>query len=239
MKTRILNTLTVLLVAASLRAQTPDPDQLVQEGRALLKARNLRGAQNKFLEALKADSQHPDANALAGATRLLLLPQATSISNFLNRLGFPAAGRDPWSWTSQMPRDTNDDLVLPPNLNSSEAIGLIRSAVLQPLRRSQANLAMITDWDYMLFLTPEEVGADDPVKLDYGDVQLLRAMLYAAEFVALTLDTAISNGQPRMTVRSGSVTASAGTITTEFSGVDGWIINNVVVNEGCRVENLD
>jgi hypothetical protein len=47
--------------------------------------------------------------------------------------------------------------------------------------------------------------------------------------VGMTLDTAIENGQPRMSVRPGSVTASAGSISTEFSGVDGWIINNIVV----------
>jgi hypothetical protein len=47
--------------------------------------------------------------------------------------------------------------------------------------------------------------------------------------VGVTLDTAISNGQPNITVRAGSVTTGAGTVTTEFNGVDGWIINNIVV----------
>jgi hypothetical protein len=47
--------------------------------------------------------------------------------------------------------------------------------------------------------------------------------------INLTLDTAISGGKPHITVRPGSVSAQVGTITTEFNGVDGWIINNIVV----------
>lgn len=47
--------------------------------------------------------------------------------------------------------------------------------------------------------------------------------------VQLILDTALVNGRPRISVRNGSIGASVGSITTEFSGVDGWIINNIVV----------
>lgn len=48
--------------------------------------------------------------------------------------------------------------------------------------------------------------------------------------VALTLDTFLSTGgQPKLAVRSGSVSTSVGTIGTRFNGVDGWIINNIVV----------
>jgi hypothetical protein len=47
--------------------------------------------------------------------------------------------------------------------------------------------------------------------------------------VDLILDTYLTNNQPRVSVRAGSVSTSVGTITTRFSGIDGWIINNVVV----------
>lgn len=47
--------------------------------------------------------------------------------------------------------------------------------------------------------------------------------------INLTLDTALSGGRPHITVRPGSVSAQVGTITTDFSGLDGWIINNIVV----------
>ncbi|HEY5920406.1 MAG TPA: hypothetical protein VIV11_01990 [Kofleriaceae bacterium] len=47
--------------------------------------------------------------------------------------------------------------------------------------------------------------------------------------VTLILNTALSGGSPNVTVRSGSVSTSVGSISTQFSGVDGWIINNIVV----------
>ncbi|HSD86908.1 MAG TPA: hypothetical protein VLB44_05315 [Kofleriaceae bacterium] len=47
--------------------------------------------------------------------------------------------------------------------------------------------------------------------------------------INLTLDTALANGRPHITVRPGSVSASVGSITTNFNGLDGWIINNIVV----------
>lgn len=47
--------------------------------------------------------------------------------------------------------------------------------------------------------------------------------------IKLTLDTALVNGRPHMTVRGGSVSASVGSITTDFDGVDGWIIDHIVV----------
>jgi hypothetical protein len=47
--------------------------------------------------------------------------------------------------------------------------------------------------------------------------------------VGVTLDTTISAGQPNISVRAGSVTTNVGTVTTNFNGVDGWIINNIVV----------
>jgi hypothetical protein len=47
--------------------------------------------------------------------------------------------------------------------------------------------------------------------------------------VRLTLDTAVVNGIPRITLRPGQVTSSAGQIMTSFGGLDGWIINNIVV----------
>jgi hypothetical protein len=47
--------------------------------------------------------------------------------------------------------------------------------------------------------------------------------------VNLTLDTGISNAKPHITVRPNSTSVQVGTITTDFGGVDGWIINNIVV----------
>jgi hypothetical protein len=47
--------------------------------------------------------------------------------------------------------------------------------------------------------------------------------------IGVTLDTKIVSSQPNISVHAGSVTTSVGTVTTDFNGVDGWIINNIVV----------
>jgi hypothetical protein len=47
--------------------------------------------------------------------------------------------------------------------------------------------------------------------------------------IGVTLDTSLVNNQPSMSVRSGSVTTDVGTVTTDFNGFDGWIIDHVVV----------
>ena len=47
--------------------------------------------------------------------------------------------------------------------------------------------------------------------------------------VAATFDVALSAGKPRMSVRAGSVSVTVGSISTDFNGVDGWIIDNVLV----------
>ena len=47
--------------------------------------------------------------------------------------------------------------------------------------------------------------------------------------VGLTLDTALSGGKPRITVRPGSTSVSVGSVSTDFGGLDGWIVNNIVV----------
>jgi hypothetical protein len=47
--------------------------------------------------------------------------------------------------------------------------------------------------------------------------------------VQLTLDLSLSGGTPHISVRPGSVSSSVGSISTSFGGLDGWIINNIVV----------
>ncbi|APR76045.1 Hypothetical protein A7982_01392 [Minicystis rosea] len=46
--------------------------------------------------------------------------------------------------------------------------------------------------------------------------------------VTMTLDTKLSGGKPHVSLRPNTLSTSVGTVSTAFSGVDGWIINNVV-----------
>ena len=47
--------------------------------------------------------------------------------------------------------------------------------------------------------------------------------------VSMILDTTLASGLPRITVRPNSVTAGVGSISTDFSGVAGWIIDEIIV----------
>ena len=47
--------------------------------------------------------------------------------------------------------------------------------------------------------------------------------------IVSTFDVTLSNGRPRVTVRPGSVSANAGSVTTQFGQVDGWIMDNIII----------
>jgi len=47
--------------------------------------------------------------------------------------------------------------------------------------------------------------------------------------ISATFDLSLSSGKPHMAIRPNTVATSVGSISTNFSGVDGWIINNIVV----------
>ena len=46
--------------------------------------------------------------------------------------------------------------------------------------------------------------------------------------VTMTLDTKLTAGKPHVSLRPNTLSTSIGNVSTAFSGVDGWIINNVV-----------
>ncbi len=47
--------------------------------------------------------------------------------------------------------------------------------------------------------------------------------------VTMIIDTSLSGGKLHGSVRPGSVVTNVGSVSTNFSGVDGWIINNILV----------
>jgi hypothetical protein len=47
--------------------------------------------------------------------------------------------------------------------------------------------------------------------------------------VTMIIDTALSGGKLHGSIRPGSVVANVGSLSTSFGGVDGWIINNILV----------
>jgi hypothetical protein len=68
----------------------------------------------------------------------------------------------------------------------------------------------------------------------YGDVSVVPfdttgLVNVASVDVSSTFDVTLAGGRPHVSVRPNSVSSTTGAVTTDFSGVDGWIINNIVV----------
>jgi len=152
---------------------------------------NISAALADFTSA--ASPANPNAEVYLALTRLLALPIEPTGSNFLNRL--------------QVTRSTNVyDLKLKPiknasgkwavngNLDADEFTAELRKDILPALGASETNLARITDTTFTLFM-PGSVTHFSDVTIDYGDVQMVRAMLSAATVFGYTLHTWNLNAQ--------------------------------------------
>jgi hypothetical protein len=181
MKTKsIVAAALILTCVATSRSQTAD--DYVTLGRGYLTATNLIAANNNFSYALGLSPLNQPANVLYAVTRLLMLPNRPAGSNFLSRLGMPATGRDLYHWTAVLPVDTNHLPLMPGDVNADELSALLRTNVLSELIAAEANLAQVADTNFTLSLTADETRMA-AVTLDYGDIQMLRAMLQASAYI--------------------------------------------------------
>ncbi|HXI73181.1 MAG TPA: Ig-like domain-containing protein, partial [Verrucomicrobiae bacterium] len=183
MKAKMMTLVFLFAFTCLLRAQPAD--DYVAWGRAGLADTNIPVAYDAFAHALALDINHPTANALFAITRLLNLPGQPAESNLLSRAGVPVAGRDIYNWTALLPTDPRGKIVLPAGLNGSEFSALVRTNLLLELIGAEGNLAKITDTNFLLTLSASETRST-AVSLDYGDIQLLRALLKAAQYASYT-----------------------------------------------------
>ena len=179
----LLITALLLTLTQTLHSQTAD--DYIACGRGYLSVTNLVAANNCFSNAVAVSPGNPTANVLFAATRLLTWPIRPTGSNFLTRLGVPSAGRDIYNWTALPPTDTNGVPLAPAGVNANEFTAMLRTNLLTELIGAEANLAKVTDTTFALGLTSNETRTV-AVTLDHGDIQLLRAMLQAAEYFSYT-----------------------------------------------------
>jgi hypothetical protein len=167
------------LIQVSGRAQTCD--NYVAQGRTYLAAHDLTNANSQFVLALSLCPGHTNANVFRAATRLLTLAGQPAGKALLDQLGFAATNRSVYHWTAGPPRDTNGVPYAPTNFSAAGVTAYLRTNALLEVIGAEANLAVVTDTNYTLTLTSNET-ATVAVTLDYGDLQMLRAMLQAAEY---------------------------------------------------------
>ena len=125
---------------------------------------------------------------MKAVTRLLVLPQTPAGSNFLVSLGFPKTNRYlPGFPLASLPKDAKGNPTFPANYNSAGLVAFFRTNFMTAITNSAANLANITDPNYTLLLSANETLIES-VTVDYGDIQMLRALLSAMQFWGYTIN---------------------------------------------------
>ncbi|MGP8200734.1 MAG: leucine-rich repeat protein [Limisphaerales bacterium] len=141
-----------------------------------------------FANALSLSPNNAADIFFLAASGLLSLPEQPAGSNFLSRIGIGSAGRDIFNWQATEPTNANGHLEVPattPPLNADEFGAQLRTNVLPAIITAQNNLAQITDSGFTVDLTTNETHAG-AVTVDWGDVQMLRAMCDVAELFIYT-----------------------------------------------------
>jgi hypothetical protein len=185
MKSRILIFLIAGLFYWNASAQTAD--DWVNQGLSSLSAQDLNDANTDFAQALAISSTNENANALYAITRLLILPSQPAGSNFLTRIGIPASGRNLYDWTAKVPVDANGVPLAPNGVDANEFTAQLRTNVLSAVIGAVGNLSAITDTNFMISLTSSETTITG-VTVDYGDLKLIQASLYASEYFIYTVN---------------------------------------------------
>jgi len=169
------------------KALSQSADDYFNQGLADLGTHNIVGANASFAQALTLSPNDENANALYAITRLLVLPYQPAGSNFLTHIGVPTAGRDIYAWSALPPEDTNGLVLAPDGVNANEFVTQLRTNVLLSVSAAINNLSLITDTNFTISLTSSETAISD-VTVDYGDLKMIQAGLYASEYFIYTIN---------------------------------------------------
>lgn len=177
-------------------------NQLVQEGRVLLfnsggpTVSGVIAANDQFAGAVQSDPSDRKAHFFLAVTRILASlgqqgsgPGLSTIRDLLESWGFS------WNDNDSL---TNNSLYTPPVLDENPPPNTIPAGAalqryltgpfVQLLNASLADLKAIknTPQTFVITLTRSETG-DLPVIIDYGDLLVLKSMLYSQKAVILTM----------------------------------------------------
>ncbi len=171
-----------LLYSSSALAETAVTK--IADGRAALTAHDMPAAKARFAEAVGLDPTNQTAQALLGITRLFDITSKLDTGPFLDGLGVDSAGRDVYRWDASLAQDVDSEPVLPADYNSATMATYWQNVMVPESVDARANLALVTDTNFLLTLTASETTMPVSVNLDYADILMARACLRAAEFLA-------------------------------------------------------
>ena len=173
-------------LAAGLQAQTPDV--LVRNGRDALSRSNLVEADKQFGAALRQNPYHAEANVLQAGTRAAVAAAANLSEQFSNPPGgLPHRPPD-------LQLDRRFQKRHQPRLGAARNGQLLRSGgageIPDAARAPGLGNELGAYHQHRVRITAFGIGMlrGETVAVDYGDVQLLRAFLYAGEFLSYTVN---------------------------------------------------
>lgn len=177
----VLHSLLVLASVALLRAAPVD--DRIAEGRAALAAHDLATARAKFQQARTAEPTNQTAAALSGLTRWFAMIGDAPANGVLNGLGVSSTGRDVYDWKTSMPENADGDTVLPSGYNLESTRAFWRDTVIPTSAAVRADLAAVTDDNFVLTLSPAETGSSNSITFDRADLLVIQAGLRAFDFL--------------------------------------------------------
>jgi hypothetical protein len=155
----------------------------IAAGRAALAAHNLPLATSKFEAALSQEPANQTAAALLGISRLFNVTAKSSSTAFMNTLGLEAGGREVYDWRASLPSE-DEEPVLPTDYNFTQIAAFWQSTLVPESESARANLALVTNPNFLLTLSAAETNMPVALNVDYADILMARACLRAAEFLA-------------------------------------------------------
>ncbi len=182
MKAKLVRLTLLALVSAALLRAAPVDDRIA-EGRAALAAHDLATARAKFQQARTAEPTNQTAAALSGLTRWFAMIGDAPANGVLNGLGVSSAGRDVYDWKTSMPENADGDTVLPNGYNLESTRSFWRDSVVPTSAAVRADLAAVTDDNFVLTLTPAETGGGHSLTFDRADLLVIQAGLRAVDFL--------------------------------------------------------
>lgn len=159
-------------------------------------------ADTLFQTQLAVNSSDQEAHLFRAITRLLRIaeenrdgPDAAvftdSLKELLDQFGFSPTERSIFDFSSDVPEDANGDVILPSSSPTGGQVQeFLRNVLLPELRSAiQDDLQAIDPAFSTRILSVEfatlDVGGDDAVEIDFGDVKLLEAALRGFEAALL------------------------------------------------------
>lgn len=182
MKAKLVR-LTLLALASVALLRAAPVDDRIAEGRAALAAHDLATARAKFQQARTAEPTNQTAAALSGLTRWFAMIGDAPANGVLNGLGVSSTGRDVYDWKTSMPQNADGETVLPNGYNLESTRSFWRDTVVPTSAAVRADLAAVTDDNFVLTLTPAETGGGHSLTFDRADFLVIQASLRAIDFL--------------------------------------------------------